>query len=128
MIKITLVVISTVITVYAQTPDTAWMRVYEVNSSEFANCVIETSDGGYVIAGNTVPRFSDRQAYLMKVDSDGDIVWTRSYGGSDEDGALDVKQTPDNGFIMVGFTSSFGAGDNDIYLIIFGKKENIEIR
>ena len=46
-----------------------------------------------------------------------DTLWTRIYGGSNNDVGFSIKQTNDNGFIMVGYTFSFGNGANDIYMI-----------
>jgi len=47
----------------------------------------------------------------------GDIIWTHTYGGSGEDGGKSVDQTSDGGYIIGGYTRSFGAGSGDVYLI-----------
>ena len=101
----------------AQAPDTEWVRVYESNSYEFANCLVESSDGGFVICGYNRSPSWDTDVYLMKTDNHGDIEWIRTYGGSGNDAGSAVERTADNGFIIVGYTSSIGEGYDDIYLI-----------
>ena len=55
--------------------------------------------------------------YVIKLNSIGDTIWTRTFGGVNVDDANDVKQTSDGGFIIAGYTQSFGAGHDDVYLI-----------
>jgi hypothetical protein len=84
----------------------------------YEGCLIQTRDGGYLIAGNTESfgaGFSD--VYLIKVNALGDSLWTKTFGGVDEDFANDVKQTIDGGFIISGSTASFSAFSFDFFLI-----------
>jgi Tol biopolymer transport system component len=99
--------------------DTLWTRTYGGASDEDGWCVDQTSpDGGYIIAGWTRSfGAGGKDLYLVKTDADGDTLWTRTYGGADDDWAMSVEQTPDGGYIMVGWTKSFGMGANDIYVI-----------
>ena len=56
--------------------------------------------------------------YLIKTDADGDTLWTRTYGGAAGDYGYQVRPTvSDSGYIVVGNTYSFGAGDSDMYLV-----------
>jgi hypothetical protein len=79
--------------------------------------VSPTKDGGYVAVGVT-KSFSegDEDVYLVKTDSNGQVLWSKTYGGPDQDNGWSVHETPD-GFVLSGFTKSFGAGDFDFYLI-----------
>jgi hypothetical protein len=117
MIKITAILITTASAAIAQTPDTSWTRVYVTNHYEFANCIRETSDGGFIIVGYTRTPSWDTDIYLMKTDEAGEISWSETFGGTEDDGGMDIRQTPDGGFIIVGYTESYGAVQNDIYLL-----------
>ena len=117
MLKYMLSLFMTISTVYAQAPDIAWTRIYDTNYYDFANCVREVPNGGYIICGYNRSPSGDTDVYLIKTDPEGITEWIRSYGGSEDDGGSRAEPTPDNGYIIVGYTSSIGHGDNDIYLI-----------
>jgi hypothetical protein len=98
--------------------DTLWTRTYRGSYYNEARGIQQTADGGYVItgfAGN--PLTADYDLYLIKTDSHGDTLWTRFYGGPDEDMGMCVRQTTDSGYVVVGHTRSFGAGQYDVYLV-----------
>jgi len=96
--------------------DTLWTRTYGGTGDDKAFSVKETADEGYIAAGYFSHSFSDHDLYLVKTDSQGDTLWTRTYGGSDGEGAFSVQETLDGGYIAGGYTESFGA-DDDIYLV-----------
>jgi uncharacterized delta-60 repeat protein len=95
-----------------------WAKTYGGTEDDYARTVIETNDGGYILVGFT-KTFSagDRNLYLIRTNADGDTLWTRSYGGSGDDWGFSVVETPDEGFVAVGWTQSYGAGDNDAWLV-----------
>ena len=83
----------------------AWQRFYGATGSHYLNDLQPAADGGYIIAGSTwVPGGDERgyQAELTRIDAKGDVLWTRTYGGSDLDGFESVRQTSDGGFIAAG--------------------------
>ena len=81
-------------------------------------CVRQTNDGGYIFTGYTeVLGAGIQDMYLVKTDADGDTLWTKTYGGSQYDDGFCVEQTTDGGYIVVGYTNSFGAGAEDVYLV-----------
>jgi len=98
--------------------DTLWTRAYGDSSSERGRCVRQTSDGGYIIAGRTRSfGAGDWDIYVIKTDSAGDTLWTRTYGGIRTEFGFAVMQTLDGGYIIVGETASFGAGMADVYIV-----------
>jgi hypothetical protein len=77
--------------------------------------VAQTADGGYIVAGRTFSfgaGLSD--VWLIKTDSNGDIMWTRTYGDSERDGGRSVALTADGGYVITGYT---GASYGDVWLI-----------
>ena len=77
---------------------------YDYAGDDFGNFVIETSDGGYAIIGTTNSLGAGNyDVWLLKTDSSGDTLWTRTYGGSDEDGGYCLRETSDNGFIIAAY-------------------------
>jgi len=98
--------------------DTLWTKTYGGSESDGGNSVQQTTDGGYIVAGTIYDEgsYSD-DVYLIKTNSSGDTLWTRTYGGTDYDEGYSVQQTTDGGYIVAGETSSYGAGFEDVYLI-----------
>ena len=100
------------------TGDTAWTRAYGGTSEDEGYSVQQTADGGYIVAGVTHSFGAGiADVYLIKTNAGGGTVWTRTYGGTSNDEGYSVQQTADSGYIIVGYTSSFGAGSQDVYLI-----------
>jgi hypothetical protein len=98
--------------------DTLWTRTYGSGNEDGASSVLQTKDGGYIIAGFTESSgagFSD--VYLIKVDANGDSMWTRTFGGTGSDDGMSIQQTLAGGYIIAGFTYSFGSGNRDVYLV-----------
>ncbi len=96
-----------------------WNRVYRESKNEYAFSVAQTGDGGYIVAGATYSfgAADNYDIFLMKIDFNGDMIWTKTYGGTNDEWAKSVTQTSDSGYIVTGITSSFGAGLSDVYLI-----------
>jgi hypothetical protein len=93
------------------------------------NSVQQTSDGGYIIAGYSPPihprNIGDYDIWLMKTDSNGNKQWIKNYGGKRYDQDYSVQQTSDGGYVIVGYTRSYGAGSNDVWLIKVRSTEKI---
>jgi len=89
---------------------------------EFGFDIRQTSDGGYIVAGQTSsvwPNLGQDDAWLVKLDNSGNTVWARAYGnltGSGSDRAYSVRQTSDGGYVFVGATTN-DLGQDDIWLV-----------
>ncbi|MBI5073131.1 hypothetical protein HZA99_04900 [Candidatus Woesearchaeota archaeon] len=81
-------------------------------SGDFIYSVQQTTDGGYVLAGDT-----ENDGWLVKTDSDGNKQWEQTFGEREEDLIYSVQQTVDGGYVLAGDTQSSGAGRNDAWLI-----------
>jgi len=79
--------------------------------------VSPSDDGGFIIAGYTESVGVGTDVYLIRTNANGDTLWTRAFGGAELDFGYSVQQTTDGGFIVAGSTSSFGAGNEDVYLV-----------
>jgi len=88
-------------------------------AEEWGYSVQQTTDGGYIIAGfmNNYAQDTLSEVYLIKTDNGGNKLWSKLFGGPNRDGAYSVQQTSDGGYIIAGWTRSFGAGAQDVYLI-----------
>jgi hypothetical protein len=97
---------------------TSFDRAYGGANHDEGGSVQQTTDGGYVVAGYTGSfGAGDADVYLLKTDAAGDTLWTRTFGGIAWDQGNSVQQTTDGGYIVAGYTGSFGAGNYDVYLI-----------
>jgi len=98
--------------------DSIWSKTYGGMLDDYGNALDETSDGGFIIVGSTESfGFGKTDVYLMRVDSHGDTLWTKTYGGELDEGGYSVRQTFDGGYIIAGSTESFGAGNYDFWII-----------
>jgi hypothetical protein len=87
--------------------ETVWTRTYGGSDYDRGYSVRQTTDGGYIIVGTTESFGAGYQdVYLVRTDADGDSLWTRVYGHSQEDYAYSVQQTADHGYVVAGYTQS----------------------
>lgn len=96
-----------------------WQKSFGRTDLDESGAAIEkTSDGGYIVAGNTSPYGLGRSDFwILKLNSLGVVEWQYRYGGGGEDFAAAIRQTADDGYIVAGQTDSFGAGSNDVWLL-----------
>jgi len=95
-----------------------WSRSYGWNGWEFSNACTPSIDNGYYLvgAGDSIGQGLN-DFYLVRIDSIGNMLWARTYGGAQEDICQAVVASEDGGAVMAGYTESFGASDKDIYLV-----------
>lgn len=99
--------------------DILWSKSYGGNSQDDkAYSVLQSTDGGYAITGTTASfGAGNMDVFLIKTDSNGDILWARTFGGTGNDLSYSIEQTDDGGYIISGSTTSFGIGSIAVYLI-----------
>jgi len=121
------------------TPTIHWQKSIGGSEYETATAIIKTTDNGYAAIGISYSGNGDMvgnhglsDAYMVKLREDGSIAWKRMYGGSLEDGMYDVRQTPDGGYIMAGYTKSSNGdvtnfrGMIDVWIIKTDANGNIQ--
>ncbi|MCK5559067.1 MAG: hypothetical protein KAJ51_00675, partial [Thermoplasmata archaeon] len=95
-----------------------WWRTYGWASMEYGDDTEQTADGGFIIVGSTdYCGAGSSDVWLIKTNSTGFEEWNKTYGGQDIDFGLAAHQTQDGGYVIVGMTQSYGAGNQDIWLI-----------
>jgi len=96
-------------------------------ASEGGNSLIQTSDGGYAIAG-AITSFGagSGDVYVVKLDANGNLQWTKTIGGENEDVGTSLIQTSDGGYAIAGYTKSFGAGGLDVYVVKLDANGNLQ--
>ncbi|MEO0247985.1 MAG: hypothetical protein ABIN58_00295 [candidate division WOR-3 bacterium] len=96
----------------------AWARSIGGPCNDEAFCLIQSPDGSFVVAGDTESFGSGNwDCLVFSLDADGNLLWARTFGGKDTDWAYSVARTRDEGFVVGGWTKSFGAGADDFLLI-----------
>jgi hypothetical protein len=96
----------------------AFAKTYGGVDIDWATSVLQTSDGGYIWAGTTYSFGAGRyDAFLVKTNAYGSIIWAKTYGGLSNDEFHNFSQTSDGGYIVAGYTASFGVGGEDIFLV-----------
>ncbi len=104
-----------------------WAKVYGGVNPDYAYSVQQTSDGGYIVVGYSNSYTYTYDIILIKLNSSGNVQWARTFGGASWDYAYSVQQTSDGGYIVTGFTGSFGGGwDADIILIKTNSLGNLQ--
>ncbi len=101
--------------------DTSWLKYYGKPDhkywSSIDNGFVRTTDGNYAMGGSITYPNGDDDCWLVKFKPNGDTLWTKSFGGSGQDVAYRCRQTFDHGFVLIGFTTSFGDPNGNIYLV-----------
>jgi len=95
-----------------------WARIYHGSGYDGAYAIHQTSEGGYVVAGETDSFGAGYiDFWVIKLTTFGAVEWQKSYGGSGYDGAYAIQQTTEGGYVVAGETDSFGASNGDFWIL-----------
>lgn len=114
-----IIILSSCIEGYSQSQDTLWTKTFGGTNIDVGYSVKETSDKSLIMAGYTRsfgPQ-SGRRVWLVRTSRNGEMLWMNTFGGNSDDEGYSVVQSNDGGFSVAGYTSSFGAGGKDVYLV-----------
>jgi len=91
-----------------------WFKHYGGTGSDIAYSIQQTSDGGYIVAGDTDSySYGNRDFAIYRLDSSGNKVWFKHYGGTNNEYGYSIQQTSDGGYILAGYTDTFTNGNYD---------------
>ena len=102
-----------------------WQKLYSISLTldSVLTSIQQTSDEGYILAGYRGRYGGD--IWVLKLNNNGDVLWEKTYGGNSQDEAHSIQQTTDGGYIVAGYTRSFGAGNYDIWALKLASDGNI---
>jgi len=104
-----------------------WQKTYGGDSQEEAYSIRQTTDGGYIVAGETESfGVEDTDIWVLKLASDGSIEWQKTYGGDSQEEAYSIRQTTDGGYIVAGSTDTYGAGKYDFLILKLSSNGDID--
>jgi YD repeat-containing protein len=103
---------------YYGAPVLLWNNTLGGGNDDNGRSIKQISSGDYIISGGTKSYgLGDFDVWLLKLDFNGILLWNRTFGGVGYDIGVSAQQTTDGGYILGGYTSSFGAGNYDYWLI-----------
>jgi predicted secreted protein len=95
-----------------------WNKTYGGTRDESLQRFVQTTDGGYALAGSTNSFGSGNfDFWLVKTNANGNQLWNKTYGGTGDDRCYGLAKTSDGGYALAGDTNSFGAGGYDFWLV-----------
>ena len=98
--------------------DMLWNKTYGGGSGETAGYLLNTVDGGYALVGYTESfGAGSRDIYMVLTDSEGNLLWNRTFGGSEYEGVGFCINTLNGGYLVGGHTQSYGQGEDDYFII-----------
>ena len=94
-----------------------WDYLFGGEGNDFGNKIITRFNEYYLVGAKQDATLSHSDFYLVKIDNNGEEIWSKVYGGDGNENALDIAGTQDGGLIMAGYTFSYGNGKSDIFLV-----------
>jgi hypothetical protein len=99
--------------------DTLWTKTFGGSEDDWTASVKQTADSGFILTGFTRSFSSNgsEDLWIIKTNASGEVIWSKTYGGSGDDWGRSIAQTIDGGFIIAGGTTSYSAGGSDLWLL-----------
>ncbi|MFT5822080.1 MAG: hypothetical protein ACI8ZM_003336, partial [Crocinitomix sp.] len=95
----------------------SFLKAYGNSGYDFGRDIKQDNDTGYVITGSSSSFADDGEAYLLKLDEEGEFEWSHNYGGTGSEWGESLVITMDSTYAIAGYTNSYGAGGFDFYLV-----------
>ncbi len=103
-----------------------WQKTYGLSGDEYAQAIKQTLDGGYVVAGYTNSLGTGGYDFwVLKLDSQGKVQWGKTYGGSDDEICMSLDLVGE-GYVVAGYTDSFGSGGYDFWALGLNSSGGVE--
>ncbi len=104
----------------------SWLKCYGGNLDDRSSYAIQTHDSGFVIVGYTISfGLVNPDVYIIRTDQDGNLLWSHTYGGLDEDYGMCIQETNDHGFAVTGYTNSFDSLRMETFLMKLDSVGNV---
>lgn len=104
-----------------------WETILRKSGNERAVRGQQTFDKGYIVSGYCLNEDGRNwDVLLIKTDQRGSVIWTKTFGGFNVDTGYGVKQTSDRGFVLTGWTNSYGSGEFDVLLVKTGPEGEVD--
>jgi len=104
-----------------------WSKRYGGSGLERIHSVLELSNDGLIVVGQTNSFGSGGDDILViSTDSEGEVIWSKTFGGNNNEAAYSIVQSPDEGFNIAGFTNSYGFGGYDMFLMHLNSSGNLQ--
>ena len=104
--------------------DIVWAKCYGGSGADGGRAFCETPDGGYLVVGYTfAPGAGDADMLVLKTDANGDLTWSKRFGGAGTEYA-NACLALDDGYLILGYTTSLGAGSKDVYVVRLDREGN----
>ena len=94
-----------------------WTRYYGSDGYDIGYCVHHLDGNGYIVVGSYWHWDTEQDLWLLRTDDMGNQVWSKRFGGDDNEYGHNVEVTADNYLFATGFTASMGAGGKDVYAV-----------
>lgn len=115
-----------IIIAYDSVGNLLWNKTLGGINFENAMDIVQSSDGSYALTGMTTSYGNGgTEAYIAKFSSIFDLNWTKTWGGASTDQPYSIAKTSDNGYVIAGKTNSFGAGNDDVFIVKYNSTGDI---